>query len=167
MSSAQYDLVFSGEIMPNADPEAARARLMERFGLGDEAAARLFSGGRVIVKRGVDPATAKRFRDAFAAAGAKLGVEPVGGAAERGAAPLSPQVPTDSEGLALAPLDAPLDEIDDRGPPRSPDTSQLRLVAGDDWTLVDCATHIEPQRVPDTAHLRLEPIAPIRNLGGD
>jgi hypothetical protein len=42
-------------------------------------------------------------------------------------------------GLSLAPAGAPLDEIDDRGPPRRPDTSGLSLVAGDAWDLRDCA----------------------------
>ncbi len=41
--------------------------------------------------------------------------------------------------LSLAPPGAPLDEIDDRGPPRQPDTSGLSLVPGYAWDLSDCA----------------------------
>jgi hypothetical protein len=175
MSAAHYDLVFFGETIGDTNAEAVRARLMQRFGLGDAAAARLFSGGRVVVKRGVDAATAKRYQDAFAEAGARLQVTPANTAPEQDPEPSREQAAlsrsraaqTDQQDLGLAPLGAPLDEIDDRGPPQSPDISQLRLMSGDDWTLADCAQDIEAHRVPDTDHLRLEPMAPTRDPRGD
>ncbi len=162
MSATPYDLVFAGEVAEGVSPETVRARLGQRFGLGDEVLARLFAGGRVVVKRGVDAATAKRYRDAFAEAGAKLRVVSSDAAAkppEPRAPSASPgQVPPAAEsGLGLAPLGAPLEEIDDRGPPQSPDTSHLDLVPGEDWTLVDCAPQLEQQHIPDISHLRLEP----------
>jgi len=170
MSSAQYDLVFFGEISEETDPKVVRARLAERFRLSHDAAARLFSGGRVVVKRGVDAATAKRYQDAFAEAGATLQITSVDRGAghdsapsHEQAAPSSPSTPTGQQDLALAPLGAPLDEIDDRGPPQSPDVSNLRLMSGDDWTLVDCAPDIESPIVPDTDYLRLEPMTPTRD----
>lgn len=81
MSGTRFDLEFAGELMPGADAQQARARLKTLFKLTDEAAAQLFSGAAVTVKRGVDGALAARLHAAFAEAGALLRIIPSGAGA--------------------------------------------------------------------------------------
>ena len=65
-----YDILFAGELAPEAEPAQVRARLQGLFRLSDEAAARLFSGQPLALKRGLDQAQAERLRQVFLAAGA-------------------------------------------------------------------------------------------------
>ena len=65
-----YDILFAGELAPGAEPAQVRARLQGLFRLTDDAAARLFSGQPLALKRGLDRAQAERLREAFLAAGA-------------------------------------------------------------------------------------------------
>ena len=65
-----YDILFAGELAPGADQAQVRARLQGLFRLSDEAAARLFSGQPLALKRGLEQAQAERLRQAFLAAGA-------------------------------------------------------------------------------------------------
>lgn len=69
--------------------------------------------------------------------------------------------------LQLAPVGAPLDELDDRVPIPFPDISHLALVLDPDWTLLDCAEPVRPPPLPAIDHLGLEPITPPRPRGGD
>ena len=65
-----YDILFAGELAPGANQAQVRARLQGLFRLSDEAAARLFSGQPLALKRGLDQAQAERLRQVFLAAGA-------------------------------------------------------------------------------------------------
>ena len=65
-----YDILFAGELAPGAEPAQVRARLQGLFRLTDDAAARLFSGQPLALKRGLDRAQAERLREVFLAAGA-------------------------------------------------------------------------------------------------
>jgi hypothetical protein len=59
--------------------------------------------------------------------------------------------------LSLAPPGTPLDELDDRGPEQNPDTSQLSLVEGDNWSLEDCAPPPLARRIADSDSLAIAP----------
>ena len=65
-----YDILFAGQLAPGADQAQVRARLQGLFRLSEEAAARLFSGQPLALKRGLDRAQAERLRQVFLAAGA-------------------------------------------------------------------------------------------------
>jgi hypothetical protein len=184
MPESLFNVLFSGKLSGTATPAEARRAIQALFRLADADIDRLFSGHRVTVKRAVDLATARRFQSAFHEAGAIAELEPLdepetifaapppeddeesADAHPAGAAappPLglddAPETATGA-GLALAPAGAPLDEIDDRGPPQHPDTSRLSLVLDDDWTLEDCVPPFEPAALPDTDALTLEPMEP-------
>ncbi len=57
----QYDIVFEGRITPGASPEAVQARLAALFKTEAEAIARLFSGRRYVIKKGLDSETARKY----------------------------------------------------------------------------------------------------------
>jgi hypothetical protein len=142
MATDRYNVVFSGELAADLTPDLVRRNLRAWFRLDDAQLDTLLSGDRIIVKHNVDMETAKRVQVAFRKAGGKALIEPT--------APGPAPKPAQEGGLTLAPPGAPLDEIDDRGPPQTPDTSGLSLVAGPEWSLADC----EPP-APEAPHLDL------------
>ena len=168
MSDQHFDLSYSGLIRPGADPAQARRLLTDAFRLSDQDAARLFSGRPMLIKRGVDAATAARVEQVFARAGAVLTVRPAVDPDAQGrsgaAVPTGTPVPSRDPDLAASRLTlAPPGELIDHSPvPRPPalDLSRLSLVPGDDWTLTDCIPPPVKIPVPDTSRLTLAPILP-------
>lgn len=168
MAGARFDIKFAGELMGDADPDEARRQIQRRFNLPDEAAARLFSGHPVIIKRAVDIATASRYRELFRDAKALVQIQPVPAASEpapdAGTAPTpageEPSAPdrfvSDDSGLGLAPLgeDQPLERPPIADLPAI-DVSHLSLVLGQDWSLEDCQQDAAPAELPDISHLRV------------
>jgi hypothetical protein len=174
MAEDRYNVVFSGELLSGADGARVREKLGACFRLDSTQLDNLFSGQTVVVKHDVDLLTATRFQQAFLAAGARAEIEAAIKAAPHAGAPdptpgadtgpnaeptpgRAPQQPAD-RALSLAPLGTPLEEIDDRGPPRRPDTSALSLLPADGWDLSDCAPL--PAAIPelDLAGLALVPL---------
>jgi hypothetical protein len=171
MAEALFDIQFAGKILEGADPNQVRARVQRLFKLSDEAAERLFGGSPVTIKRGIDAATASRFREVFRAAGARVSVVPAGTEPSRanrqGAAATGEEesgqraraIPSPSaSSLRLVPAEHP----DPLEPPRRVDppgidTSYLQLVEGSDWTLEDCEPYLAPVRLPDISHLTILP----------
>lgn len=176
MAEPTFDVLFAGELQGSADPVNVKKRLAALFKLDQAGVDRLFGGQRVFIKRGVDRATAERFRDVFAQAGAKAELERVGGdpeevfafddsddeASDGASDGAGGEAGTAAAGiggtLSLAPPGAPLDELSDRGPERNPDISKLSLVEGDGWSLEDCAPPPLAQPIPDLDELALEPL---------
>jgi len=175
MAGARFDILFAGELIKDADPEAARRQLQQHFNLSDEAVERLFSGRKVAVKRGVDTATASRYRELFRDAGTLVQVRPIK------APPQAPPVPP------TQPVSAPAEARPERPTgfeqakppvwtatePKAPsgqtvfveDASEmgpgeLSLVPGQNWTLEDCQPRPAPAHVSDTSHLELVTLAP-------
>jgi hypothetical protein len=179
MTGAKFDILFAGELVGDADPREVRRRLQQRFKLSDEVAARLLSGRVLVLKRGVDAATASRYREVFLDAKALVQIRPV---AERPDSPLeSAKGPTamdpegepaesGAEGLRLvtdAEQSKPLEQppVVDR-----PDIhiGHLRLVPGQDWTLEDCQPPPTSIDAPDTSYLKLVTTPPAsRDEPGD
>lgn len=165
MAGARFDILFTGEVMAGADPNAVRARIQELFKLSDEAAERLFDGRPVTIKRGVATATASRYREVFRDAGALVHVTPVptAGAPAHETAPAATDRTGDMPGhpaavvsrLSLAPMgDDPLEPPIATASPHI-DVRHLALVPGWDWTLADCEPPLPPVELPDISHLHL------------
>jgi|GEM_PF-5171071 len=76
MTEVLFHVVFSGLTVEGQDREVVRARLVELFGSPAKVDA-LFTGDRVLVKRYVREADARRYEQAFAAAGAACELVPV------------------------------------------------------------------------------------------
>lgn len=76
MGDSTYRAVFSGTLKQGTDRSGTMRRIGETFRLSPQAIERLFSGSPVIVKHGIDRATAERYRAVFAKAGAILLIEP-------------------------------------------------------------------------------------------
>jgi hypothetical protein len=163
MADPKYDLIFSGELTPGTDPGAVRERIRELFKLTDDTLEKLFSGRPVAIKRGVDTATAVRFRDAFRDAGAVVQVLP-GEQVEATGFPEDQATGEPGAGdgeLRLAPADDKPLETAPEIPPLTIDISYLQLIPGDGWTLEDCAPPTPPVRIPDIGHLTLVEPEPI------
>ncbi|KAA6183655.1 hypothetical protein F2Q65_15130 [Thiohalocapsa marina] len=169
MSGDRYNVVFTGAVSADTSVDAVRQHLQTLFKLSPERADHLLSGRRIIVKRGVDEATARRFQQAFQAAGAEARIEPETASDQPAEQPPEqpPDQPPPPPGLALAPLRARLDDdgADWQGedtsapaPTATWDTSTLRLVEGHDWTLQDCQPPPPSPPDIDISGLALEPL---------
>lgn len=108
VAACLLDVVFVGEVAPGEQPEDVRARLGEMFHLEDGRLAALFSGQPMVVKRGVDEATAERLVEAFARAGAVARIqeshqEPVPATPEKAKPPQLPGKPAAADGEMTCP----------------------------------------------------------------
>jgi hypothetical protein len=160
MSETRYDIVFAGDLASGADPQAARARIQGLFNLPDDTLEKLFSGRPLAIKRGVDEATAARYREVFRDAGALLVTVP---AATEDTAPGAgePAEAGDSGKLRLAPMDDKPLETPPVHRPLIIDIGYLSLVQGENWTLADCTPPEPPARIPDIGHLTLVEPEPV------
>jgi len=161
MPAELYNVVFAGELVDQAAPETARRKLMALFRLDEARVEQLFSGRRIFVKRNLDLDTAARLQDAFRKAGGRALIEPVDAVVD-GPAPDSEAISgadSDRSELTLAPIGAPLEQIEDPAPPQFPNTSALSLVDEQDWTLADCGPPSMPQPEFDLDYLELAPMA--------
>ena len=179
-----FDIYFSGKLLPDTAPEAARAAIGQLFRLEGKALERLFSGHPVRIKQGVDAEHAGRYRATFRKAGALVDIVP-GGAAppSQQAAERSSEAPTEGgETLQLLPARSgsledcaprveplPLPDIGwmqaeppgstlDETPPPEPrliDTGGLNMSEAAAFTLEDCVTRPQPAPLPDISHLQL------------
>lgn len=148
MSDATFDVLFYGVVKPGHDPEQARDALAKLFKADRARIDPLFSGNEVVIKRGIDEATAKRYQAAFAEAGLVCQLRDASASAspaEAGAAPtlaesgsrLSPESPEappapDTSHLSAAEVGADvLEGVERAPPPPPPDTSHLGLADDD------------------------------------
>ncbi|TVP93519.1 MAG: hypothetical protein EA348_00580 [Pseudomonadaceae bacterium] len=74
---AEFQVVFSGEVQAGVDADLAQAAIGQLFQLSDGNLQRLFSGKRIVIKQGLDAATADKYRQAIERAGALCTVEPM------------------------------------------------------------------------------------------
>ncbi|MBB1089722.1 hypothetical protein HUU61_00315 [Rhodopseudomonas palustris] len=173
MPESRYDVVFAGQLVAGADAATVRMALQTQFKLTDALLDRLFSGQRVAVKRGLELPAAQRYCELFAHAGAVLELVAMPAVVSPPApvaavpVPPSPVMPAPLVSSApppasftLAPVGSTLEELTDGAAPRNPNTSHLSLVAGEAWTLEDCAPPPLAQPLPDIDSLMLEPLAP-------
>ena len=71
-----FEIVFKGELEPNADPAVVRANLARLFQIDAARVDALFAGRRVL-KTGLDDAAAEKYRAVMARAGARVEVAPI------------------------------------------------------------------------------------------
>lgn len=68
--SDRYSVIFEGRIIPGKDEARVKARIKSAIKTDDQGITRLFSGIPVAVRKNTDLATAEKFKQVFAAAGA-------------------------------------------------------------------------------------------------
>lgn len=105
MSDARFNLVFNGELVAGASPDAVKQNLAKLFKLDPARVEAMFSGKPVVLKKDADQATAMKFRAVLRQAGAQVRMEPVGAVEEVSAAPAPPVEPAARE--PAAPVTAP------------------------------------------------------------
>jgi hypothetical protein len=177
----EFDIYFSGRLLPDASEEAVRKTIGGLFKLQGAALDRLFSGEQVRIKTGVDVDLAGRYRAAFRDAGALIDIVPHGapppppsgttaappsggdmqllppgtGSLEDCAPKIPPRPLPDTSGISLAMPGVDLDDTPPP-PPAKIDISGLSM-SGPDFSLEDCVFEREPRPIPDISHLELEP----------
>lgn len=70
MSTNTYEVAFKGEIADGASPEKVKSNIAQMFKADAAKLAQLFSGNRVVIKKGIDEQTAMKYKAAFTKAGA-------------------------------------------------------------------------------------------------
>ncbi len=118
MSFERYDIFFSGQILPDQQPEEVRKRLGKLFKASGKQLDRLFSGRPIRIKHNVDMDKAIRYRVMFRDIGALIDIRPI-----------EPTQATSDE--TREPVREPL-----RAPQRIPD---LELLPPHTGSLEDCA----------------------------
>jgi len=68
--SDRYRVVFEGRLMPGKDEQMVKERIKSALKIDDQGIAQLFSGIPVAVRKSTDLATAEKYKQVFAAAGA-------------------------------------------------------------------------------------------------
>lgn len=135
-----FDIYFRGELLPDADPELARAGLAKMFRLDEEGVERLFSGRPKRIKRGADVEKASRYRAAFREVGALIEVVPVDAAAPATLTPAREVTRADEQpGDQPSVVEAAFELL----PPRT-------------GSLEDCAPQVEARPIGDTSWMALD-----------
>ncbi len=137
MPAQLFDIYFSGKILNDQDLAEVQERIRRLFNADEEKLERLFSGVPVKIKGGVDEEEASRYRVAFRDAGALVDIK------------LAETTATANPSAQAAV------ESDTRKKGKDDDT--LTLLPPNTGSLIDCATEIEPQKIPDISHLALDP----------
>ena len=105
MSDELYEVAFSGQIKVDADLEHVKAKVAAMFKADEAKLARLFSGQRMVIKKNIDQATAKKYQMALDNAGAVCEVKSLTEAV--GAVSVTER-PVRSTGVSEAPQTDPL-----------------------------------------------------------
>jgi hypothetical protein len=132
--TAEYKVIFAGELVAGADPGAVRANFQKLFKADEKRVEKLFSGNRVLIKKNVDEATAQKYQATLRKAGGVCSIEPMHEEPAAGAepAPEPPIASRKSPGPASTwRLEAPGADLRDPGMkhevPPPPDTGDLTL----------------------------------------
>lgn len=80
--SNTFEVVFNGIVLEGFDPTETRAKIGKLFNADEAKIARLFSGNSIVIKKGLDEATANKYLGAFKNAGAKAIVRDAAAPAE-------------------------------------------------------------------------------------
>lgn len=71
---SRYEIAFSGQLVPGAQPELVKANLTKLFQADAQRIAQLFSGRRIVIKNNLDAAGAEKYRATLERAGARVEV---------------------------------------------------------------------------------------------
>ncbi|MEJ6656517.1 MAG: hypothetical protein QNL70_10970 [Pseudomonas sp.] len=109
---AVFEVVFHGQVRADVAPEQARARIGQLFQVADRQLDMLFSGRRIVIKKGLDEAAAEKYRQAIERAGALCEVQPMADKPSQHtaepaptSAPAAPVTPSVPRSAAPAPRD--------------------------------------------------------------
>jgi hypothetical protein len=181
-----FDIYFSGQLLPDQDPEQVRANVARLFRADADKAARLFSGKSIRIKRGVDAETAGQFRARLREVGALVDIKP----SKSGRADAAPDAPpiagievSEEPGFELLPAGtgsladcAPPPPVPptfafegfslalvgtnlDEQPLEAPAhiaTDHLSASPPNSGSLEDCAEEKPALPIPDISHIRIE-----------
>lgn len=114
----RYSVIFEGRVMPGKSAGMVKERLKSALKTDDQGIAKLFTGSPVAVRKNTDLATAEKYKQVFATAGAFCDIRQDG-------APDS-HVPTPSAGDSAPAADAPR-EIQSSAPPTQLTGSQVKV----------------------------------------
>jgi len=134
--TAEYKVIFAGELVAGADPAAVKANFQKLFKADEERIEKLFSGNRVLIKKNVDEATARKYQATLRKAGGVCSIEPM----HEEQAEESPKPP------------APPPQVAPRRSPGPASTWRLEAPGAD---LRDPDAHHEVPPPPDTGDLTL------------
>ncbi|WAJ38900.1 hypothetical protein OU800_06640 [Pseudomonas sp. GOM7] len=176
---SRYEIAFSGQLVPGADPETVKANLARLFQADAQRIAQLFSGRRIVIKNNLDATAAEKYRSTLERAGALVEVldmdmpieevelapppaEVAPGAATRpGRLQVAPRdeymaafSEVDAPDFGIAPVGSDLQEA--KAEPLAPavDLSQFSLApVGSDMGQAKADAAAPP---PDTSHLKLQ-----------
>jgi uncharacterized membrane protein YhaH (DUF805 family) len=95
-------MVFRGEVLEGFSPDEVKRRLALALKLDEARVTELFSGARAVLKRSVDPTTARAYVDKLARLGARVHLEPADAPPTTGFPPL-PELPETPAGPIAAP----------------------------------------------------------------
>lgn len=149
----RFEIAFAGQLVPGADPVKVKANLAKLFQADEQRIALLFSGRRIVIKTGLDAATAEKYRATIERAGAVVEVAEVAAteqvAAVRSAAgdsaagvPVAgnpaagtpaPESPGSEPPAEAAPQSAPTASAADTGTPQTTAASGKRLLPRDEY----------------------------------
>lgn len=157
METQLYDVYLTGKLAEGITPDIAAQRLAALFKSTPAAMSGLITGKPQLLKRGVDAATATKYRDAVQKAGCEVAFK-AQEQARANAAPVPVSVTTATETpapaeLQLAPAGTDLLRPDERhtAPTASIDTSYLNVMPLEPFPAAEHA----PVSVPDTSYLTL------------
>lgn len=180
---AEFQVVFQGEIQAGVDADLARAAVGQLFQLSSASLERLFSGKRMVIKQGLDAASADKYRQAIERTGALCVIEPMPAPASApeaqqaagGQASQQPAAGTSAgKGARLEPRDsfmAAFSDVEAPDYPIAPPGSDLQEQYRDyseldiDLSALSLAPvgadmgELQEERdvqIPDTSHLKLE-----------
>ncbi|MDH1728545.1 hypothetical protein N5F00_03480 [Pseudomonas chengduensis] len=71
---SRYEIAFSGQLVPGAQPELVKANMAKLFQADAQRIAQLFSGRRIVIKNNLDAAGAEKYRVTLERAGARVEV---------------------------------------------------------------------------------------------
>lgn len=103
METREFDIIFRGDIVLGHQLQDVKQRLQQLFKVDATKVDALFTGRPVPLKRGLDEATAQKYRAVLYKAGAQVEVSPATGTASRAAPPATARP---GGGWSLAPVGA-------------------------------------------------------------
>ena len=116
--SDQYTVIFEGRIMPGKTAGMVKDRLKSALKTDDQGIAKLFIGTPVAVRKNTDLATAEKYKQVFAAAGAFCDIRKDG--------PAESQAPTPPSGDSTSVADTS-NESPSPAPPPQPPASPIKV----------------------------------------
>lgn len=146
MSEQHFQVVFRGRRVEGSDPVEVKEKLARLFKTTLEQINPMFTGKRVVIKKAIDEATARKYQAAMQQAGAVAEIEPMAlepAPAEAEARDIHPPAHGELDAISLAEFGSTLTETHS-APPPDIDTSGISMAAVGE-TIIEA----EPTQAPD------------------